>query len=179
MMERGDSVGTDSIVEPETEAETRRNRDEGGRFVPGRTGLPDSCRHGHHGKKALLGTMRELAREENWLESLGELGDIARGKLGALVSDAGGEEQITEARAVLIKLIVLRELTMEAGWRFLLSQGGPVDRRKKRFRPLVLELEKLAVGQTKALAALGLERRAKSIPNAIDIIRGNGNGDAP
>ncbi len=149
----------------------RQNRDDLGRWRKGSTGLPSSCRHGSHGQRALESTLSALATESDWLEDLGEVGAAARELRDQLVQDQGGEGAVGETRRLLTEQVVRKWILIESGYRYLLGQGGgPIDKRRRQLRPLVIQLDRLDSSLSRDLQALGLERRPKPAPSLEEYI---------
>ena len=106
-----------------------------------------------------------MAAEDDWLEKLGEYGEAARQLYAVLIEDAGGEDAVTVGMCLAVKGVVSREIILEHTRGYLFGPGGgPINKRSKRLKPIVEQLDRLQVSQTRDLQAIGAyERRQKPV----------------
>lgn len=154
----------------------RRGRD--GRFLPGESGLPDSCRHLRHGLSAMKRAQHELCDSGNWLDSLGSLGVAVRAWRADLVNDLGGEESVSAQQRVIVDSAAKTMLLLASVDDYLLRNSF-IDRRKKSLRPIVQQRMQMADSLNRAMNILGLQKREKSIPSLQEYLesRGREEGD--
>jgi hypothetical protein len=83
-----------------------------------------------------------------------------------LLTDLGGETEISTQQSALIDLCVRSKLLLDSIDTWLLVQPSLVNSRKKSLLPVVRERQQLADGLAKYLAMLGLRRIAKELDRA-------------
>lgn len=84
---------------------------------------------------------------------------------GDLIQDLGGKEAISTQREALVDLCVKSKLILDSIDAWLLTQPSLVNARKRSLLPAVRERQQLADGLARYLGQLGLERKAKEIPD--------------
>lgn len=105
-----------------------------------------------------------------------------------LVSDLGGDDQITVAQRTIIELATRTKLLVDYldGW--LIQQRTLVNYKKKQVLPVLMQRQQLADALARYMQTLGLERRAKPVPDlssylasvsANDNDHGSGKNKAP
>ncbi len=96
---------------------------------------------------------------------------------GDLIQDLGGKEAISTQREALVDLAVKSKLILDSIDAWLLTQPSLVNARKRSLLPAVRERQQLADGLARYLGQLGLERKAKEIPDlAKDLSQPSENG---
>ena len=116
---------------PEKAAQRRHsNRGPDGRFLRGKSGLPESCQHNSHGLSAMKRAMGQLCDSGNWPDTLGPLGAAVRDWQQALISDLGGPEAISTQQKVLVDLSSKTMLLLASVDDWLLRQS-PINKRKR------------------------------------------------
>ena len=104
------------------------------------------------GSRALPSTRTALGRElQAWR--------------GALVADLGGPDAVSTQQAALIDLCVRTKLQVDSIHAYILSLPALVDKRHRRVWPVVKDRQSLVNQLQSLLRDLGLERRAKTIPD--------------
>ncbi len=124
-----------------------------------------------HGLVALENALRVVGDREGWLESLGEVGEALQVWRTDLVADLGGEQTISAQERAIVELVVKTYLLLESvdGW--LLGQPSLVNKSRRQLFPVVLQRQQLADSLARHLQALGLKRRAKSVPPLQEYVR--------
>ncbi len=87
-----------------------------------------------------------------------------------LTADLGGEQTITAWQRAIVELAVRTRLYIDHVDAFLVEQTSLVTRRKKLI-PLVEQRQRLADSLVRALATLGLERRAQKVPALAEYVK--------
>jgi hypothetical protein len=104
------------------------------------------------GSRALPSTRTALGRElQAWC--------------AALIADLGGPESVSTQQAALIDLCVRTKLQVDSIDGYILSLPALVDKRHRRVWPVVKDRQSLVNQLQSLLRDLGLERRAKGIPD--------------
>lgn len=92
-----------------------------------------------------------------------------RGFIDAL----GGEETVSPQLDEIIDEVLMLELLIRNINAYLVELGPKiVNRRYKRLAPICLQRQQLADSRLRHLQALGLERRARSLPRALEYASG-------
>lgn len=92
--------------------------------------------------------------------------DAAMAELRArFIADKGGEENVSTAERILVDLAVAAAFKHEAVSRYLLTLPSLVDKRHRRVWQVVRDANALAAHLQGLLRDLGLERRAKPVPD--------------
>jgi hypothetical protein len=89
---------------------------------------------------------------------------------GELVADQGGEDAITAAKRALVELAVAARFKRLAVEAYLLSMDSLVDRRHRCVWPVVKDAAALEAHERGILRDLGLERRAKRVPDLAEYL---------
>jgi hypothetical protein len=90
----------------------------------------------------------------------------AMAALGAqMIDDKGGPENVSTAERILIDLGVAAAMKHEAVARYLLTLPSLVDKRHRRVWQVVRDANALAAHLQGLLRDLGVERRAKPVPD--------------
>src|SRR5947208_14533844 len=83
----------------------------------------------------------------------------------ALLADLGGVEAVSTQQAALVDLAVRTKLLVDSVDAYVLAMPSPVHRQRRCLHPVVRERQAL-VGQLQSiLRDLGMERRAKQVPD--------------
>ena len=82
-----------------------------------------------------------------------------------LIADLGGSQQVTTQQHAVVNLAIKTKLLLDSidGW--LLQQPTLVNARKRALLPVVLQRQQLANSLARYMTQLGLERRAKQVPD--------------
>lgn len=88
-----------------------------------------------------------------------------------LYADLGGEAEVTAAQRALIESAARTLLFIGTIDAWLLEQDSLVNRRSRALFPVVRERQQLVDSLTRILTALGLERRAKKVPDLETYLR--------
>ncbi|MFQ5947021.1 MAG: hypothetical protein ACE5NC_12380 [Anaerolineae bacterium] len=125
-----------------------------------------------HGLVALQNALKGVAERENWLESLGDVGDALKAWKADLVSDLGGEEAVSTQELAVVELAVKTHLLLESVDRWLLEQPSLVNKSRRQLFPVVLQRQQLADALARYMGQLGLKRRARPVPSLQEYIAG-------
>jgi len=87
-----------------------------------------------------------------------------------LLADLGGEGNVSAQRLALIDLATRTRLYVDSLDAWIMEQDSLVNRRKKSVLPILRERQQLADSLARILGQLGLERRAKKVPNLTEYI---------
>ena len=117
-------------------------------------------RHGLHALKGALEAVEENQRGE-WLEELGEAGQVLREWRSALVDDLGGETAVSAQQRAVVELAAKTYLFLGSVDRYLLEQPSLVNKSRRQLFPIVLQRQQLADALARYMRDLGLERRAR------------------
>ena len=83
----------------------------------------------------------------------------------ALIHDLGGPEAVSTQQVAVVDLAVKSKLLLDSIDTWLLTQPTLVNARKRSLLPAIKERQALADGLARYMGMLGLERRAKEIPD--------------
>lgn len=83
----------------------------------------------------------------------------------ALVTDLGGEDAVSTAQRALIDLAVRTKLLVDSVDAYVLAMPSPVNRQRRCLHPVVRERQSLVNQLQTILRDLGLERKAKPVPD--------------
>jgi hypothetical protein len=108
--------------------------------------------------------------------SLGKALDHWRAQL---VSDLGGAEQVSTQQLTLVNLAVKTKLLLDSIDRWLLQQPTLVNARKRTVLPVVLQRGQLADSLARYMMHLGLERRARPLPDLRDYLAAKAEAKEP
>ena len=93
------------------------------------------------------------------------LGRALREWRESLLADLGGVEAVSTQQAALVEMAVRTKLLVDSVDAYVLSMPLPVNRQRRCLHPVVRERQAL-IGQLQSLLRdLGLERRAKPVPD--------------
>jgi hypothetical protein len=104
-------------------------------------------------------------RGDAWIESLGKTGEVLREWRGAIITDLGGEETISAQERAVVELATRTYLLLESVDRYLLGLPSLVNKRRRQLFAVVLQRQQLADALARYMGQLGLERRAKQVPD--------------
>jgi hypothetical protein len=83
----------------------------------------------------------------------------------SLIADLGGDESVSTQQLALIDMAVRTKLLVDSVDAYVLAMPSPVNRQRRCLHPVVRERQAL-VGQLQSiLRDLGLERRARPLPD--------------
>lgn len=104
-----------------------------------------------HGMKAIDGRTKLAKSLDHWRDQL--------------LSDLGGAEQVSTQQLTIVGLATRTKLLLDSidGW--LLRQPTLVNARKRALHPVVLQRQQMCDALARYMSLLGLERRAKLIPD--------------
>lgn len=88
----------------------------------------------------------------------------------ALVTDLGGEESLSAQQRTVIELAVRTQLYVFHLDAWLSEQRSLVDHKRKAILPVLRERTQLADALSRYLQALGLERKAKDVPDLRSLL---------
>jgi hypothetical protein len=137
-------------------------------FKP-RGGAPRGNRNARkHGLATLKRASRELgARAFDGRTRIARLTIALR---NAVVADLGGEEVLTQAKAILVDDVVRHTLWIDTIDGYLMSLQSIIAKRKKSLLPVLLQRNALVETRARLLQMLGLERRARQLPALHDYL---------
>jgi hypothetical protein len=101
------------------------------------------------------------------------------------VADLGGVDIISTQQQAVVDLAVKTKLILDSIDAWLLAQPTLINARKRSLLPAVRERGQLADSLLRLLLALGLERRARKVPDLAEYLRSRyptpngGDGAAP
>ena len=82
-----------------------------------------------------------------------------------LVTDLGGEESLSIQQHKILDEFIKRFVMLESIDAWLFKQDSLINKRSKLLWPIVLQRSGIADGMVRVLRELGLERKAKQIPD--------------
>jgi hypothetical protein len=126
-------------------------------------------RYSKSGFYALKSTLRQLGPRT--IDRRTSLGKHLAAWRAELVADLGGEGALSTQQRALVDVIVRQKLLLESVDAWLLVQPSLVNSRKRALLPVVRERQALADSLARYLTQLGLERRARPVPNLDDYLR--------
>jgi hypothetical protein len=91
------------------------------------------------------------------------LGRALRERRQSLIDHLGGDPSV--AQAELIDLAVTTKMQLDSVDAYIFTLPSPVDKRHRRLWPVMRERQSLAAQYQSLLRDLGLERRAKPVPD--------------
>ena len=110
-------------------------------------------------KRTLYGLdMKQLDRRYRIGRALGEWRD-------SLIADLGGKGAVSTQQEALVDLCVRSKLMLDSIDNWLLQQRSLINLRKRALLPVVRERQQLADGLARYLGQLGLNRKAKDLPD--------------
>ena len=87
-----------------------------------------------------------------------------------IAEDLGGMDMLSTAQLALLELAVKQKLLLDSIDAWILQQPSMVNKRKRALFPIVRERQVLADGLERYLSKLGLERVARPITSALDLV---------
>lgn len=87
-----------------------------------------------------------------------------------LLADLGGREAVSAQQFTLVELATRTKLYVDSLDAWIVEQHSLVNARKRAVLPVVRERQQLVDSLVRILTSLGLERRAKPVPNLRDYI---------
>jgi len=121
--------------------------------------------YSHHGQTALKNALKQYGKKEEWLESLGDVGQALKDWQCSLIADMGGEDNISAMERSIIELATKTHLLLASVDKYLLEQTSLVNKRRRQLFPVVLQRQQLADALARYMAQLGLQKRAKTLPD--------------
>jgi len=82
-----------------------------------------------------------------------------------LIRDLGGMEQTSTQERQIIDLAVKTKLILDSIDAWLVSQSSLINHRRRTVYPVVLQRQQLADALVRYMAQLGLQKRAKQLPD--------------
>jgi hypothetical protein len=83
----------------------------------------------------------------------------------SLLADLGGADAVSTQQLALVELAVRTKLLVDSVDAYVLAMPSQVNRRKRSLHPVVRERQVLADALARYMQQLGLERRAKPVPD--------------
>jgi hypothetical protein len=83
----------------------------------------------------------------------------------ALIDDHGGPDAISTQQSALVDLAVRTKLLVDSVDTYVLAMASPVNRQRRCLHPVVRERQSLVTQLQSILRDLGLERKAKPVPD--------------
>jgi hypothetical protein len=134
-----------------------------------------------HGHPTVRTLKRALGRfSGNPLDGRTTLGKALAAWRCDLLADLGGADAISTQQAALVDLAVRTKLLVDSVDVYVLGMSSPVNKRKRQLFAVVVQRQAL-VGQLQSLLRdLGLERKARAVPDLASYLakRGSADGDA-
>jgi len=119
--------------------------------------------HEKHGLRRLKTAVKQLGgRVIDRRTSLGK--GLAQFRF-ALIQDLGGKDSISTQQEMLVDMLVKSKLVLDSIDAWLLTQPTLVNARRRALLPIVRERAQLCDSICRMLVHLGLERRARKIPD--------------
>ena|SRR5687768_16322147 len=84
-------------------------------------------------------TLKTIGDQDNWIDSLGEVGVELKAWQAAIIQDMGGEENISAMERSIIDLATKTFLMLQSVDRFLLQQPSLVNKSKRQLFSVVLQ----------------------------------------
>jgi hypothetical protein len=135
------------------------------RRIDGRTRRPN-LKHGLYTLKTAVPALGSRA-----LPSLRTaLGRELREWRGALIADLGGEDSISTQQRALVDLAVRSKLLVDSVDAYVLAMASPVNKSRRILHPVIVQRTALVAQLQGLLKDLGLERRAKPVPDLGDYL---------
>ncbi len=131
---------------------------------------PQKRQYTRHGLSALQGALKTIGNQDNWIESLGDVGQELKVWQASIIADLGGEENISAMERSLVELATKTHLLLASVDRFLLAQPSLVNKSKRQLFSVVLQRQQLADGLARYMSQLGLKRRTKPAPTIQDYL---------
>ena len=93
----------------------------------------------HSGLYAVHNALKAIGDQDNWIDSLGQVGVELRAWKAALIHDMGGDENISAMERSIIDLATKTFLMLQSVDKFLLEQSSLVNKSKRQLFPVVLQ----------------------------------------
>lgn len=113
------------------------------------------------GLYAAQNTVRAIGNQDNWIDSLGEVGVELKAWQAAIIKKWAGKN-ISAMERSIIDLATKTFLMLQCVDRFLLQPPSLVNKSKRQLFPVVLQRQTLAGALSRHMQQLGLKRRAKA-----------------
>ncbi len=131
-----------------------------------------------HGQNTIKKALRQYATKEEWLDSLGEVGQALREWQRAIICDLGGEDSISAMQRSIIELATKTHLLLHSVDQYLLEQKSLVNKRRRQLFPIVSQRQQLADSLARYMQQLGLKKQAKQHVDLASFLQ-NGHHDEP
>jgi len=132
--------------------------------IPSRTPTNRPSRYQKHGVHTLKKAVRTLGARALPPRSTA-LGRALHEWRASLIADLGGDDAISTQQLALVDMAVRTKLLVDSVDAYVLAMPSPVNRQRRCLHPVVRERQAL-VGQLQSiLRDLGLERRARPVPD--------------
>jgi hypothetical protein len=105
------------------------------------------------------------------------LGRYVKFQWGAPVADLGGKENVSAQQMALVEMATRTRLYVEHLDFFLMGQESLVNKKRKSVLPVLRERQGLVDSLARILGQLGLERRAKPVPDLNEYLEGKYSAD--
>ena len=92
----------------------------------------------------------------------------------ALIADLGGEAAVSTQQLALVDLAVRTKLLVDSVDAYVLAMPSPVNRQRRCLHPVVRERASLVNQLQSLLRDLGLERRARDVPDLAAYLAAKG-----
>jgi hypothetical protein len=125
----------------------------------GRSGPPGNDNGLQHGLYSMKRTLMQLGNRA--IDGRSSLGQALKKWRGELISDLGGEGNISTQQITLVDICVKTKLMLDSVDVWLLSRPNLINQRKQSVLPAVIQRQQLADGLSRYLNQLGMERRHK------------------
>jgi hypothetical protein len=123
-----------------------------------------------HGLHALKGALKTVGSEDSWIKDLGEVGEALQAWRDAIITDLGGEQNISAMEQSIVEMATKTHLLLSSIDRFLLEQDSLVHKSKRQLFPVVLQRQQLADSLARYMNQLGLKRRVKPATSLSDYV---------
>jgi hypothetical protein len=97
----------------------------------------------------------------------------------AIISDLGGEEELTTAKQAIVDLAVKNMLLLGIIDQFVFREQAVVNKRNRSLFPIISQRQALADSLIRYLTTLGLERVAKRVPVLSEYLAEKASEDSP
>lgn len=111
-----------------------------------------------------------MGDRDNWLESLGEVGEALEAWRANLAANLGGEEAVSSQERAVVELAVKTYLLLESVDRWLLQQPSLVNKSRRQLFPVVLQRQQLADALARYMTQLGFKRRTRPGPSLQEYV---------
>jgi hypothetical protein len=97
----------------------------------------------------------------------------------AIISDLGGEEELTTAKQAIVDLAVKNMLLIGIIDKFVFQEQAVVNKRSRSLFPIINQRQALADSLIRYLTTLGLERVAKRVPALSEYLAEKASEETP